>query len=171
MIYYIELRKNAEHTAGPKAPNDIYDISEKLGYKNLKLLIEDEKDSKLKRKFKVNKMWISLFSKLKKGDVVIFQHPTYGIKEAIRFIPLLKKIKQIEFISVIHDLELLRGGVSTYDNEIAVLSNKVLLTMFDKIICHNESMKKHLIDEGISENKLVTLDIFDYLTKSEAKRS
>ena len=43
MIYYIELRKNAEHTAGPKAPNDIYDISENLGYKSLKLLIEDEK--------------------------------------------------------------------------------------------------------------------------------
>lgn len=166
MIYYIELRKNAEHTAGPKAPNDIYDISKNLGYKSLKLLIEDEKDSKLKRKFKVNKMWISLFSKLKKGDVVIFQHPTYGIKEAIRFIPLLKKTKQIKFISVIHDLELLRGGVSTYDNKIAVLSDKVLLPMFDKIICHNESMKKYLIDEGICESKLVTLDIFDYLTNS-----
>ena len=26
MIYFIELRKNDEHTAGPKAPNDIYDI-------------------------------------------------------------------------------------------------------------------------------------------------
>lgn len=166
MIYYIEFRRNAEHTAGPKAPNDIYDISEKLGYKSLKLLIEDEKDSKLKRKFKVNKMWISLFSKLRKGDVVIFQHPSYGIKEAIRFIPLLKKIKQIKFISVIHDLELLRGGVSMYDNEIAVLSDKVLLPMFDKIICHNESMKKYLISEGICENKLVTLEIFDYLTNS-----
>ena len=166
MIYYIELRKNAEHTAGPKAPNDIYDISENLGYKSLKLLIEDEKDSKLKRKFKVNKMWISLFSKLKKGDVVIFQHPTYGIKEAIRFIPLLKKTKQIKFISVIHDLELLRGGVSTYDNKIAVLSDKVLLPMFDKIICHNESMKKYLINEGICEDKFVNLDIFDYLTNS-----
>lgn len=166
MIYYIELRKNAEHTAGPKAPNDIYDISEKLGYKSLKLLIEDGKDSKLKKKFKVNKMWISFFSKLRKGDVVIFQHPTYGIKEAIRFIPLLKKIKHIEFISVIHDLELLRGGVSTYDNEIAVLSDKVLLPMFDKNICHNENMKKYLINEGICEDKLVSLDIFDYLTNS-----
>ena len=166
MIYYIELRKNAEHTAGPKAPNDIYDISKNLGYKSLKLQVEYEKDSKLMRKFKVNKMWISLFSKLKKGDVVIFQHPTYGIKEAIRFIPLLKKTKQIKFISVIHDLELLRGGVSTYDNKIAVLSDKVLLPMFDKIICHNESMKKYLINEGICESKLVTLDIFDYLTNT-----
>lgn len=165
MIYFIEFRKDAEHTAGPKAPNDIYDISRKLGYKNIDLVLKDA-NSKFKRKFDISKLWINLFFKIKKNDVVIFQHPTYGIKEAVRFIPLLKKTKQIKFISVIHDLELLRGGVSTYDNKIAVLSDKVLLPMFDKIICHNESMKKYLIDEGICESKLVTLDIFDYLTNS-----
>lgn len=165
MIYFIEFRKDAEHTAGPKAPNDIYDISRKLGYKNIDLVLEAA-NSKFKRKFDVNKLWINLFSKIKKDDVIIFQHPTYGIREAIRYIPLFKKIKKNKFVTVIHDLELLRGGVSTYDNEIAVLSDNVLLPMFDKIICHNESMKKYLIDEGIPENKLVTLDIFDYLTNS-----
>ena len=165
MIYFIEFRKDAEHTAGPKAPNDIYDISRKLGYKNIDLVLEAA-NSKFKRKFDVNKLWINLFSKIKKDDVIIFQHPTYGIREAIRYIPLFKKIKKTKFVTVIHDLELLRGGVSTYDNEIAVLSDNVLLPMFDKIICHNESMKKYLIDVGIPENKLVTLDIFDYLTNS-----
>ena len=164
MIYFIELRKNDEHTAGPKAPNDIYDISKKLGFKSLKLMIEDGKASKLKKKFEVGKLWLSLLFKLKKDDVIIFQHPMYGIKEAIKLIPIFKKIKKTKFITVIHDLELLRGGTSTYDEEVAILSDKVLLPMFDKIICHNESMKKYLINEGVCESKLVTLSIFDYLT-------
>lgn len=163
MIYFIELRKNDEHTAGPKAPNDIYDISKKLGFKSLKLMIEDGKASKLKKKFEVGKLWLSLLFKLKKDDVIIFQHPMYGIKEAIKLIPIFKKIKKTKFVTVIHDLELLRGGTSTYDEEVAILSDKVLLPMFDKIVCHNDSMKKYLVNEGISESKLVNLDIFDYL--------
>ena len=164
MIYFIELRKNDEHTAGPKAPNDIYDISKKLGFKSLKLMIEDGEASKIKKKIEVGKLWLSLLFKLKKDDVIIFQHPMYGIKEAIKLIPIFKKIKKTKFITVIHDLELLRGGTSTYDEEVAILSDKVLLPMFDKIICHNESMKKYLINEGVCESKLVTLSIFDYLT-------
>ena len=165
MIYFIEFRKDAEHTAGPKAPHDIYDISRKLGYKNIDLVLKGA-NSKFKRKFDINKLWMNLLFKIKKDDFIIFQHPTYGIKEAIKFIPLFRKVKKAKFITVIHDLELLRGGVSTYDNEIAILSDKVLLPMFDKIICHDESMKKYLIKEGICESKLVTLDIFDYLTNS-----
>lgn len=165
MIYFIEFRKDAEHTAGPKAPHDIYDISRKLGYKNIDLVLKGA-NSKFKRKFDINKLWMNLLFKIKKDDFIIFQHPTYGIKEAIKFIPLFRKVKKAKFITVIHDLELLRGGVSTYDNEIAILSDKVLLPMFDKIICHNESMKKYLIKEGICESKLVTLDIFDYLTNT-----
>lgn len=163
MIYFIELRKNDEHTAGPKAPNDIYDILKKLGFKSLKLMIEDGKASKIKKKIEVGKLWLSLLFKLKKDDVIIFQHPMYGIKEAIKLIPIFKKIKKTKFITVIHDLELLRGGTSTYDEEVATLSDKVLLPMFDKIVCHNDSMKKYLVNEGISESKLVNLDIFDYL--------
>lgn len=163
MIYFIELRKNEEHTAGPKAPNDIYDISKKLGFKSLKLMIEDGKASKIKKKIEVGKLWLSLLFKLKKDDVIIFQHPMYGIKEAIKLIPVFKKIKKTRFVTVIHDLELLRGGTSTYDEEVAILSDKVLLPMFDKIVCHNDSMKKYLVNEGISESKLVNLDIFDYL--------
>ena len=166
MIYFIELRNNDGHTAGPKAPNDIYDISKKLGFKSLKLMIEDGKVSKIKKKFDVGKLWLSLLFKLKKDDVIIFQHPMYGIKEAIKFIPLFKKLKKIKFVTVIHDLDILRVGSRSYDKEIAILSDKVLLPMFDKIICHNESMKKYLIGEGICEDKLVTLDIFDYLTNS-----
>ena len=165
MIYFIEFRKDAEHTAGPKAPHDIYDISRKLGYKNIDLVLKGD-NSKFKRKFEINKLWMNLLFKIKKDDFIIFQHPTYGIKEAIKFIPLFRKVKKAKFITVIHDLELLRGGVSTYDNEIAILSDKVLLPMFDKIICHNESMKKYLIKEGICESKLVTLVIFDYLTNT-----
>lgn len=163
MIYFIELRKNEEHTAGPKAPNDIYDISKKLGFKSLNLMIEDGKASKIKKKIEVGKLWLSLLFKLKKDDVIIFQHPMYGIKEAIKLIPIFKKIKKTKFVTVIHDLELLRGGTSTYDEEVAILSDKVLLPMFDKIVCHNDSMKKYLVNEGISKSKLVNLDIFDYL--------
>ena len=122
MIYFIELRKNDEHTAGPKAPNDIYDISKKLGFKSLKLMIEDGEASKIKKKIEVGKLWLSLLFKLKKDDVIIFQHPMYGIKEAIKLIPIFKKIKKTKFITVIHDLELLRGGTSTYDEEVARLS-------------------------------------------------
>lgn len=62
MIYFIEFRKDAEHTAGPKAPHDIYDISRKLGYKNIDLVLKGA-NSKFKRKFDINKLWMNLLLK------------------------------------------------------------------------------------------------------------
>lgn len=166
LIYYVEYKKREENTAGPKAPNDIYLISQNLNFKNLTIKI-DENENKLIRKLKVIIFWLSLFYKLKRNDIVIYQYPTYGVKDAIKFIPLLKKYKKIEFIAVIHDLDSLRIGLHS-SSEIVTLADNLLLPMFDKIICHNNEMKNYLITKGFTKNQLSCIEIFDYVSTVDA---
>lgn len=167
MIYYIKYNKNNnEHTAGPKAPTDIYDISEALGYDKLVVNIDENRHNKIFMKFKIIKFWFSLITKLKKRDVVIYQHPTYGVKEAIKVIPVLRKYKKVRFISVIHDLESLRRGIDSdqINDDILDIVDSELLPLYDVIICHNDRMKNYLIAKGISKEKIIVLEIFDYLS-------
>lgn len=167
MIYYIKYNKdNSEHTAGPKAPTDIYDISRILGYNKLVVSIDENRHNKILMKFKIIKFWFSLMTKLKERDVVIYQHPTYGVKEAIKAIPVLKKYKKVKFISVIHDLESLRRGINSdqISNDILDIVDSELLPLFDVVICHNNRMKDYLIGKGIAREKIIVLEIFDYLS-------
>ena len=53
-----------------------------------------------------------------------------------------------------------------HNYELANAADNQVLRYFDKIICHNDYMKKYLIEKGFEENKLVSLEIFDYLTDS-----
>ena len=79
-----------------------------------------------------------------------------------------KLIKQgIEIVLLIHDLELLRLAKKT-DVTLAKklriqIEEKSMLRLATKVIVHNDCMKQTLAERGIKEEKIVTLEIFDYI--------
>ena len=115
-----------------------------------------------------NKQWNKLYKKMVSGDILIFQHPSYGQRTSIRWI---KKIsaKGCKTIALIHDLESLRGGISGIIN--TSKSNSIgdteLLKCFSYVICHNSSMKKYMISQGFEADRIVELEIFDYLSDTK----
>ena len=173
MIYYINALKTDDNTAGPKAPNDIYNLTKEYDGKEIIFNPFPVNKGRLYQKAwllsKGLMQWMKVFSMAGEGDVVIYQHPTYGIGLNAKMIPLIQKKKKAKFIAVIHDLESLRLGVYKgvgHNYELANAADNQVLRYFDKIICHNDYMKKYLIEKGFEENKLVSLEIFDYLTDS-----
>ncbi len=171
MIYYINALKTDDNTAGPKAPNDIYKLTKEYDGKEIIFNPFPVNKGRLYQKAwllsKGLMQWMKVFSKAREDDVVIYQHPTYGIGLNAKMIPLIQKKKKAKFVAVIHDLESLRLGVYKgvgHNYELANAADNQVLRYFDKIICHNDYMKKYLIEKGFEENKLVSLEIFDYLT-------
>ena len=174
MIYYINALKTDGNPAGPKAPNDIYKLTKEYDGKEIIFNPFPVNKGRLYQKAwllsKGLMQWIKVFSKAGEDDVVIYQHPTYGLGLNATMIPLIQKKKKAKFIAVIHDLESLRLGVYKgvgHNYELVNTADNQVLRYFDKIICHNDYMKKYLIEKGFEEDKLVSLEIFDYLTDAQ----
>ena len=167
MIYYINALKTNDNTAGPKAPNDIYKLTKEYGGKEIIFNPFPVNKGRLYQKaWLLSKgllQWMKVFSKVGEGDVVIYQHPTYGVGLNAKMIPLIQKKRKVKFVAVIHDLESLRRE-SNGNYELNDTADNKVLRYCDKIICHNEFMKKYLIGKGFEEDKLISLEIFDYLT-------
>ena len=111
--------------------------------------------------------WRRLSRAAEPGSTVLLQYPHYPLKTAVlmrQMIPRIRKRKGIRFVFLVHDLNSLRGTFG----RAAVYSDRRLLLEADAVICHNESMKEVLIRWGIPAEKLVSLEIFDYLTDEPA---
>lgn len=170
-VIYIREKKEQENTAGDKAPNDIGYLCAKRGYREFVFLPIPERKNKLFQKiwmlFMCNIQWKKLQSCVDEKCIVLYQHPTYGIRVAVKWISKIKKRKKCRFIALIHDLESLRRGIgftgigSERRNRI---SDNNLLRKCDVFICHNEQMRRYLIQNGFEEKKLINLEIFDYLS-------
>ena len=170
MIAYITKRKSSERHAGGKAPNDIDALCERRGWQRFEYPnVYKDKPGKIDRAvraWKVSRFWTSAASKLKKGDIVFYQHPMrYGTKIAVKHIRSLQE-KGVRFIALIHDLDSLRYPMIYTDNRPnnTFFEDGEFLKQFDVLICHNGRMKKYLTDQGVPEGKLVCLELFDYLT-------
>lgn len=170
-VFYIEQKKHKRNTAGAKAPEDIATLCHMRGYTKVEFMRYPKGKSVLYQKIWVqlvgNYQWRKLLRMVHVDDVVIFQHPSYGKRTAMKWIRRIQKQKKCKFIALIHDLESLRGGIAGIleTNEKAnEIGDNHLLKCFDVIICHNESMKQYLLGQGFAEDKLVCLEIFDYLS-------
>lgn len=168
------MHNGIENTAGPKAPSDIYKFTEQLGGKSIEFKIAPNK-GKLYRKIWMLTIgilqWRKVFAKLRKDDILVYQHPSSGTRIANKIIPWIKKLKKVKLVVVIHDLESLRQLSYMYNETVHKIADNRLLNNFDKIICHNDEMKKYLVDSGIPEEKLISLEIFDYISSLEMKNS
>ena len=170
MIYYTGLANQTRQTAGAKAPSDILELCNKRGYTFIPLPLFDENLPKLiLRPWKYIqsiKFWKNVLKTMNSGDVLIFQYPLYAGRVLSQYIDKIQQ-KGIRLIVLIHDLETLRKGIEgaiRVNESVANRLEKELLPKFDAIICHNERMKQYLISVGYEENKIVCLEIFDYLS-------
>lgn len=170
-VYYISEKREKRSTAGAKAPSDISAICKKAGYLEFGMPQFPSKKNKIYQKLWLLiggfHNWTKLKNTIEKDSVIIYQHPMYGNRLMMKMIPMIKKAKHARFIAVVHDLESLRGGIagviqrSAKTNDIA---DNGLLKLFDAVICHNEHMRGYLIEQGVDPEKLINLEIFDYLS-------
>lgn len=169
-LYEIYESEWYRETAGFKAPEDVSHIVRQLGFH--KLVIHRHNSSGLIRRFICCVLWvfelIRLFIIVSFGSVVFFQYgskkrlSSYGAFGALKF---LKKVGGVRIIVLIHDVEELRGWFSMCSCNLRTEVYE-LFGLADVLIVHNSAMKQALVDMGVDEKKMVTLEIFDYLIPS-----
>ena len=105
---------------------------------------------------------------LTEKDILVLQFPLlWHSLKALILTKLLRK-RQFKAYLLIHDIESLRNRSikSFQDVKYAFLhffQNKTVLERVDGIIAHNAKMKDVLVQLGIPEEKIISLEIFDYL--------
>ena len=150
MKYFLKETYAKANHAGPKARMDAEKIMLDSGYLEY-VLTEIQKNNNLNQ-----------------NDIIIFQFPLLwqSLKKQIRM-KFLKK-RNFKAYLLIHDIESLRNkkikSFSDFKYSIVYfLQNKTVLERVDGIIAHNDKMRSELVKMGISKEKIVTLEIFDYL--------
>lgn len=166
----IETSDNFNH-AGTKATADISQIASKLGYNSIHVRMLTTKISKiamLQRQLGYFVDWHRCYKKVTEDSIILLQHP-FHYKQFTRQIILkkLKNKKHVKFISVIHDVEELRAF--RYNNYYKKEFD-FMLQIADVLIVHNESMKSFFVKKGIPKEKLISLQVFDYLQPEQKSK-
>ena len=105
---------------------------------------------------------------LTENDVLVLQFPLlWHSLKALILMKLLRK-RQFKAYLLIHDIESLRNrSIKSFQDVkyafLHFLQNKTVLERVDGIIAHNDKMKDVLVQLGIPEKKIISLEIFDYL--------
>ena len=159
----LEVTDDLYH-AGSKATEDIANIAKTYGYKILKIKKLNSSSgviNKIKRQIQFYKDWNAVYKSIEINSIIILQHP-FHFPQITRSYTLkkLKKNKKIKYISFIHDIEELRGFRfnSYYKKEFQFMCD-----ITDQLISHNQSMTDFLISKGIQHEKIINLEIFDYI--------
>ena len=165
MFYQIyEKQKNQFH-AGSKAREDVRYFLEKRGFRTVDINVTEIRSksfpNRVRRFIVPSFSWLKALFRIRKNSVVILQNPFYS-KQLLRktVLRLLRSIKGVSIISVIHDVEVLRDGdkVSRYMSE----EFRFMKDNSDLYIVHNSSMAREFIRLGFPEDSLVELGLFDY---------
>ena len=171
MKYFLKeefLKDSGARNAGNKARNDVEEIVKREGYQPLLLTVDDwYQMGTLKAQQHKAKALAQAFSQLKSGDQLLIQFPM--LHHSFFTTRLVRKIQRrgVQVYFIIHDLEALRyANLDTVPlkHKIRVhLQESSLLKVADGVIAHNPIMKSVLVEKGLPEHKLVSLEIFDYL--------
>ena len=171
MKYFLKeefLKDSGARNAGNKARNDVEEIVKREGYQSLLLTVEDwYQMGTVKAQRHKAKALAQAFSQLKSGDQLLIQFPM--LHHSFFTTRLVRKIQRrgVQVYFIIHDLEALRyANLDTVPlkHKIRVhLQESSLLKVADGVIAHNPIMKSVLVEKGLPEHKLVSLEIFDYL--------
>ena len=171
MKYYLKdsfLSNEYEKNAGNKARNDVEAILVSEGYKGLELKVENwYKMNFFKAQQHKYRALKSVFDQLGSGDELLIQFPiihhTFFISQLIK----QAQNRGVKFYLVIHDIETLRhvgnSAVKLRHKVRNYFQEKAALISVDGIIVHNDIMKNALAIQGIPSDKMVSLEIFDYL--------
>lgn len=156
----ISTKKENNFNAGHKAPEDILNICNKLeNIKEHSFLVK--KEDTFIQKVLVNLDKIKMFKKLSKiNENFIIQYP-FSYQDVVNN-SMIKFMKKQKVVLVIHDIVGLRDK-----DQVTLAKELNILRLAEVIIAHNQKMKKFLIENGIKENKIYVLDLFDYLCNGE----
>ena len=171
MKYYLKdsfLHNEHEKNAGSKARNDVEAILISEGYEGLELKVEKWYKMNFfkaqQHKYRATK---SVFDQLGAGDELVIQFPI--IHHTFFISRLIKQAQKrgAKFYLLIHDVETLRhaaGSEVKFRHKVRnYFQEKKALMSVDGIIVHNDIMKKVLVSQGVPADKMVSLEIFDYL--------
>ena len=160
-------------TATSKARIDIDKILESLGY-NVRFIDLKRTKGKFDLYRNINysySQYKKILNSLESNSTIVFQYPFDSLKYSFsKYLLKIKNKKNFKTIALIHDINSIRTNSffgKLYYN--FVVKEIKFLNNFDYIICHNEVMKKYLIERGINEKKLIILGIFDYLVDESNK--
>lgn len=157
--YFHAYREKANH-AGSKAVDDCEKILYDRGYTELTYLLGTPGRGIFD---KFQKVWSisKIFNSVKKNSIIVIEHPLYISADYLSLLFKIKKTKNAKLIFIIHDLEIVRKMLQ--DSEVYEERDKRMFKIADIIIAHNLVMKELLIEYGVDENKIISLEIFDYL--------
>lgn len=168
--YQIYEMTNEFNHAGTKATKDFSEVAQKLNYEILPIVMRSTKKgffAKVYRQIGYFIDWTKLYHTIKNNSIVLLQHPFHYpqlTRENILY--KLKSKKNVKYISVIHDVEELRKFRynTYYKNEF-----DTMLKIADIIIVHNSKMAQYFMEIGVAQEKIVILEIFDYLQETSNK--
>ena len=175
-VYYLDENTGKRNTAGSKAPTDISELCEKMDFLPLQMpsirLIKYPRLRHIEEAIKLKVFWNKVTNVLGKDDVFIYQHPTLGKPIAFSGLKELIEKKGVKVVTLIHDLESLRGGISglikVNTNNINLFEDYILHNS-SSIIAHNYKMKEYICEQGVDEKKVINLELFDYLHGTQRK--
>jgi hypothetical protein len=172
-ISEIQTDENQKKTAGIKARDDAEEIMKDNGFIKIQLpvLSDNRKEgniaSKIKKHYEIYKIWKQKLKVLNNNDTLVIQFP--AIEHTLFLSRVIKKLKakNIKVILLIHDLELLRVSLrsnTSFKKKVRLnIEEKTVLEECDKIIAHNQNMIDFIGNLGINKDKIVDLEIFDYI--------
>ena len=176
MNYFIqEFQTDAgvQKTAGIKARDDVDAILADMGMNRISLSsFEEERTNggllkKLCGHLTVLNIWKKQLKRLCPGDKLFVQFPVLGHSVFLSGLFQSCEKRGVQIILLIHDLELLRWAKRKYISVLKKIrlriEEKSILSCCSRIIVHNLKMKEMLCQTGISGDKVISLDIFDYL--------
>ena len=167
-----ENSRSEERNAGGKARADVCSILSQIGFGEITVSVDESrgKASRISKMYKhigIYNKWLLACEEVLSGDSIVIQYPIIDHSLLMgRFCKKLKR-KGVKVIILVHDLFMLR---TSNDTETRIRNRRVmeeftLLKSADVVIVHNEFMKKYLVENGITGNKLICLQMFDYLVK------
>lgn len=150
--------------AGSKAPADVCAIANTLGFAQIPIVMRSTQKSKLakvQRQIGFARDWRRAIKTIQNPSLLFLQFPFhYPQLTREKALQTIREKKQPSVIGLVHDVEELRGYRynNYYRHEFAFM-----LDYADVLIVHNDRMKSFFLERGVSEDRLVVLQIFDYL--------
>lgn len=153
--------------ASNKARSDVKNIAEKFGFTTC-VVNTTFKNGKIKSLNKIPylcNLKRVLFS-VDKNSILLVQIPILNLANISHsIIRKYCKKKNIKIICVIHDVNEIRLNLPPESN--SAFYN--LLKEAKAVVSHNEKMTEYLIERGITKEKIVNLEVFDYLLDFQEK--
>lgn len=158
-----EISADFSH-AGTKATADFAEVAERLGFRRIPVRMVTTRPgalAKVERQIGFRKDWAKAYRAVAPGSLVLLQEPFhYPQLTREKILRRMKVEKNVRFIIIIHDIEALR---KFRDSDYYRREFRTMLELADVMIVHNKAMHDYMRTFKVPPEKLVTLEIFDYL--------